>query len=195
MPAAYHVDSWDQLGWKDAFGDARWTKHHHEVARALGQTSWYTPELVWDGRGHGLSDAAPEALRKELAAKATATIEADVELSADKLSVKGAFGPVKGGRLDSGLALEVLVLEDDLSTEVARGENGGRTLRETAVVRESRVAKKLDSEARLPVRFETTVDVAASWRRESLHVAVVLREPRTAVVWQALDVAFVGSAP
>ena len=101
----------------------------------------------------------------------------------------------KGDKLDRGLVIEVLVLEDGLTTEVARGENGGRTLRETAVVRDLKVASTLAKESQDPVKFEANFAVPGSWKREALHVSAVLRAPSRGLVWQALDVALVASSP
>jgi hypothetical protein len=196
VPAAFHVDYWDRLGWKDPFSDARWTKRQHDVGTALKQESLYTPELVWDGRGHGSAPSdASTGLERALRAKPRASLELSAELTAECLAVKGTATPAKGQRLDADLALEVLVLEDGLETKVTAGENKGRTLRETAVVRDQKTALTLAKDSSDPVKFEASFQVPGSWKRDALHVAAVLRAPKTATVWQALDVALVASTP
>ena len=194
VPATFHVDYWDRLGWKDPFSSDRWTQRQRTVGVALKQESLYTPELVWDGRGHGSSaDAATKGLRSALSAPVRAKLELTAELGASRLVVHGTVAPGAQGKLDAGLTVEVLLLEDDLTTEVPRGENGGRTLRETAIVRDAAAASKLENDAREPVKFEAAFDLPTTWNRASLHVAALVREPRTAEVWQALDVALVVS--
>jgi hypothetical protein len=190
VTASYHVDYWDRLGWRDPFSDARWTERQTQTGRALRQSDLYTPELVWRGRGHGSAADARVELVRALAAKekARASIELEVTVGAKRLVARGEVAPASGERLAAGLVLELLVLEDDLTTEVKRGENDGRTLRESSVVRAVTQAKKLEVAASDPVPFEATFDIAESWKREKLHAAAVLREP-AARVWQALDVA------
>src|SRR5581483_315944 len=75
VPADFHVDYWDRLGWADPFASARWTERQKAVARALRQDSYYTPELVWDGRGHGSPADALAALRRALAQPAKARLD------------------------------------------------------------------------------------------------------------------------
>src|SRR6266700_2352979 len=45
----YHVDYWDYLGWKDTFSDHPYTNRQKLYARAFGQDSIYTPEMVVQG--------------------------------------------------------------------------------------------------------------------------------------------------
>ncbi len=195
VAAGFHVDYWDRLGWKDPFASERWTKRQTEIGTALRQENLYTPELVWDGRGHGSSpDDARAALEGLLRARPRASLDLDAVLDGTSLAVRGTVAPAERGQLDAGLAIEVLVLEDGLTTRVERGENRGRTLREADVVRDLVVARTIEKASRDPVPFEASFTVPASWRRESLHVAAILREPATAQVWQALDVALVASS-
>src|SRR5205814_9923293 len=36
VPIAFHVDYWNDLGWKDAYSDARFTQRQRDVAHAVG---------------------------------------------------------------------------------------------------------------------------------------------------------------
>src|SRR6516164_8012234 len=47
---AYHVDYWDDLGWRDRFELAQSVKRQNIYARNLHHASVYTPQLVIDGR-------------------------------------------------------------------------------------------------------------------------------------------------
>jgi hypothetical protein len=187
------VDYWDRLGWSDPFAKPRWTDRQKEAGRALGQSNLYTPELVWSGRAHGSVADARAALERATGAptKARASIELEVVVHTKRLVARGKVAPRAGERLAAGLVVEVLALEDELSTEVERGENRGLTLRESAVVRDLALAKKIDATAE-PVPFEASFELSPSWKRERLHAVAVLREPASRV-WQALDVAPVGS--
>jgi hypothetical protein len=68
------------------------------------------------------------------------------------------------------------VTEDGLSTDVGRGENGGRTLHHAAVVRELRELGKADK-----ATFDATADVSIrpDWNPAQLKVLVLVQDSAT----------------
>lgn len=50
VPVAFHVDYWNNLGWRDRFSSKDWTQRQRIYAATWGDTAVYTPELVLDGR-------------------------------------------------------------------------------------------------------------------------------------------------
>jgi hypothetical protein len=50
VPLALHVDYWDNLGWKDRFGDRRFTARQQELAGYAKTSLVYTPEVFAGGR-------------------------------------------------------------------------------------------------------------------------------------------------
>ena len=50
LPLCFHVDYWDNLGWKDPFSSPLFTQRQGQYANALSSPSLYTPELVISGR-------------------------------------------------------------------------------------------------------------------------------------------------
>src|SRR6516164_1649734 len=67
---AYHVDYWDDLGWRDRFELAQSVKRQNIYARNLHRASVYTPELVIDGRLDALGGDG-SAVARALAAQRT----------------------------------------------------------------------------------------------------------------------------
>jgi hypothetical protein len=49
LTLAYHVDYWNNLGWKDPFASADATRRQRRYAGALGLSGIYTPQMVVDG--------------------------------------------------------------------------------------------------------------------------------------------------
>jgi hypothetical protein len=121
-----HVDYWNDLGWRDPFSQRLFTERQsHYGPRA------YTPQAMVDGRIDVLgSDAAGiERAAKSAAGDPHGSVAA-APAGSGKLRVEIAGLPHHG---DADVI--VAVVEDGLSSKVERGENAGRTLSHTAVVR------------------------------------------------------------
>src|SRR5215471_9400646 len=50
VPAAFHVDYWDYLGWRDPFGAAAYSDRQRAYAAEWKSRSVYTPGFVLDGK-------------------------------------------------------------------------------------------------------------------------------------------------
>jgi hypothetical protein len=49
LPLSFHVDYWDDLGWRDRYSLASATGRQRAYARTLRRSSVYTPQVVIDG--------------------------------------------------------------------------------------------------------------------------------------------------
>jgi hypothetical protein len=129
LPLAFHVTYWNNLGWKDPYSLDVATQRQDAYGHRFGDGS-YTPEMVVDGAvGFVGSDrsAAEVAIREARDAGATAATVTGVR-SGNAITVT-----VGGG---VGSARVVLVGYDAQHvTAVGRGENTGRTLTESNIVR------------------------------------------------------------
>ncbi|MBO0323590.1 DUF1223 domain-containing protein [Muricauda sp. CAU 1633] len=130
---SYHVDYWDYIGWRDPFAKARHTKKQSSYNRKFGYPNNYTPEIVVNGQEHFVGSDRTTAYAKirGYAAKKTTneiTVEG-VQSSGDKIN----FEYSTTGDLDHKLLRAVLVI-DERTTEVKRGENRNRTLHNSNIV-------------------------------------------------------------
>ncbi|HKB80807.1 MAG TPA: DUF1223 domain-containing protein [Thermoanaerobaculia bacterium] len=161
---SFHVDYWDQLGWRDPFSSRAWTQRQMLYVRSMRLNSAYTPQMVVDGKWQfvGSDDAAlrrgvTEASRRAPAgsvsvqatrapAAITATVQADAPPDAD---------------------LVLVVFENGVTVHIAAGENEGLTQTNDAIVR-----------TLMPVSPGTvTIPVDPSWKH--LGVAVLLQDRKT----------------
>lgn len=55
IPLSIHVDYWDYLGWADSFAKPEFTKRQEAYARAAGEHSLYTPQMIFDGQDTAVS--------------------------------------------------------------------------------------------------------------------------------------------
>ena len=165
-----HVDYWDHLGWRDAFSSATFSRRQTEYAeRVFRGGNVYTPQLVINGRQEVVgSDYRGAVAAISKAAKTPARLR--VSLSVDNapnptanISVASADGTPFKKSADVWLA----VVENGLTTKVARGENSGRTLQHSAVVRTIRDLATVDVKS-TTWTGNVPVAIAADWNRAKI---------------------------
>ena len=137
-----HVDYWDRLGWRDPFSAAVFSTRQAEyAAKAFRSGNIYTPQMIVDGHeelvGSDYGAATAAVARAVRQAKPALQISLANERRAVsttaglRANIEAPAGVSPTGTADVFLA----VTEDGLVTQVQRGENGGRQLRHSAVVR------------------------------------------------------------
>ncbi len=167
-----HVDYWNRLGWKDRFSSSDYTRRQERYASRFHLDSAYTPQMVINGRTEFVgndSSRAASTIRDAAKPRHAAPV---IMVSPAGTAVGVSVNNAGHNHLDVILA----VTESDLSTQVGGGENNGRTLRHTAVVRQLRKIGKTSS-GEFTGRSDIAVD--PSWRRENLRVVVFLQDPDT----------------
>jgi hypothetical protein len=161
LPLAFHVTYWDRLGWKDPFSFEAATTRQDRYGHRFGDGS-YTPEIVVDGSvglvgsDRGEVNAAIEQAKHD---RHTAT---DVNV--------GRVGETVAIRIGSGTGSGKVLLigfDHEHTTKIGRGENGGRTLTESNVVRSIRPVgewsgKPLQIEERFPEGQDVAVVIESS---------------------------------
>lgn len=123
VPVAFHVDYWDNLGWRDRFAQSEWTRRQRAYASRWNSPSVYTPAFVLDGQewqdwGRRVSDYP-----SENAGVLAATVNGNI--------VAVTF---QSGLKSGSASAHVAWLGFDLVSQVNAGENSGRSLRHDFVV-------------------------------------------------------------
>jgi hypothetical protein len=131
-----HVTYWNHLGWRDPFSLDAMTERQQEYVRRFSLDSSYTPQMVVDGTSQFVGSDG----RALLSAVSKAAIKPKTNIA------------IEGARWDHGTVrfavhaekmkdarLIAVLAADATHSEVARGENAGRTLHHTAVVRVMKV--------------------------------------------------------
>jgi hypothetical protein len=127
LPLAFHVTYWDSLGWKDPFSLDAATVRQREYARHLGEDGVYTPQMVVDGTTGFVGSSRSQGL-SAITGAAPKTIA--VSVARDGQTILITVGP------GAGQARILLIGFDPAhETHIGRGENGGRTLMESNIVR------------------------------------------------------------
>jgi hypothetical protein len=127
LPLAFHVTYWDYLGWNDPYSLAQATTRQRDYARDLGEDGVYTPQMVVDGTTGFVGSNRSEGL-KAIAGAAHKSVPVSIMRDGQTLLIKVGAG--------AGKARVMLVGFDPThETHIGRGENGGRTLTESNIVR------------------------------------------------------------
>jgi hypothetical protein len=174
-----HVDYWDHLGWRDPFSTPAFSSRQSEYQGQVFRTgSIYTPQLVIDGQFEAVGSDVP-AVRRAVATAAKIP-KAALEMAAWAADV-GHVGVHVRVNLPSGVAVlgpadvVVALTQDHLTSDVHRGENRGRSLAHSAVVRSLTAIGSLKPSVRT---FEATatVPIEADWNLADVRMIGLLQE-------------------
>lgn len=128
----YHVDYWDNLGWKDAFSSTAYTQRQKNYAKEFNLSSIYTPQIVVNGEEQfvGSDDAQlHNTINKDL--KENASENLSVRANAKDNNTIDVSFKANASRNN----LNVALIQSIASTNVQRGENSGATLHHVNIVR------------------------------------------------------------
>jgi hypothetical protein len=186
IPLGFHVDYWNSLGWKDRFSSLDFSQRQERYAQSLKVDGPYTPQMIVDGETEFVGNSAAQAQRSISQAASRQ------ELAAVKISVAGSdqLGvQVKAAGSASAGNVMLAITEDNLTTHVGSGENGGRTLHHAAVVRELRQLGQLHDGS---FQMNVPLSVDKEWKRENLRAVVFVQEGVSGKILGAASVDLVG---
>ena len=183
-----HVEYWNSQSWIDRFSSSVFTQRQNEYVHQLHLATAYTPQIVIDGHLQGVGNNVV-AVRRMIAEASTTPKPATVSLrflSAEELQIK--VEDPSSGRQRVLLA----ITEDGLTTSVSGGENGGRVLKHSAVVRNLRSLGSTSGG-----KFETTVKLPAKsdWKKNSLRLIVLVQNASSGLILGAASIPYSQESP
>jgi hypothetical protein len=168
-----HVDYWNRLGWTDPFSSSKYSERQEFYSNTFKLGEVYTPQMIVNGAEQFVGGNLNEAQRAISAAAKSPKAKVELSVAENKLNVKISEIP------EHTLAnVFVAVAEDDLSTTVKRGENGGRTLSHASVVRELRTIGTIAANDK-SFETETVFQMQPSWKKQNLKIVVFAQIERT----------------
>ena len=178
LALAFHVDYWDYLGWKDRFSSAANTSRQRQLGANNQQQTIYTPEFFVNGMEARGTNNILQKIQHANLQPSPLDLKLTVSRDQSSLLLELEFP----GANDSGGEIHhrYLVYENDLSTDVQRGENSGEILNHEQVVRYMSKAKSL----RRQNQYRIAID--PDWRPENIGVAVLVTSPGDRHYLQAL---------
>jgi len=135
LALSFPVDYWDYLGWKDTLASHDNSERQREYASARGDGEVYTPQMVVNGREHvvGSDDKAIEAAIARNAAGLTVPISITQTPDANTVSIGAATDP----KVTKG-TIWLVMYDPAVTVPIERGENSGKTVTYSNVVRKLR---------------------------------------------------------
>ncbi|GAB4021025.1 DUF1223 domain-containing protein [Spirosoma koreense] len=140
---SFHVDYWNRLGWTDPFSTRQYTDRQRQYDRLL-HTQTYTPQLIINGRQDligGQRNRIEQAIQAIQKQPASAFVGVDGTLTRDSRQLTVRYSLSAPGAYQVHVAL----VQKEAHTSVQRGENGGRTLVNTNVVRQFQTVETSNS--------------------------------------------------
>lgn len=172
----YHVDYFNDRGWKDPYSSAEFTRRQNLYSMRMGLDSIYTPQMIVDGRDQfiGSDTAAAERTITKAAGPVKPRVDAVSNGSSVSVTITG-FGTHL-------VATAVLaVAEDGLVSDVTAGNNRGKKLPHVSVVRQLRAFGKVPEKA---AEYRGTVELPTdpAWKKDNLKYIVFVQEDQSGKV-------------
>ncbi|HYA18332.1 MAG TPA: DUF1223 domain-containing protein, partial [Bryobacteraceae bacterium] len=164
-----HVDYWDDLGWRDPFSSAQFSRRQEDYVSAFHTNGAYTPQMVVDGSTELLGSdphAALAAIVKSSHVPKTSIVIGQtnpVPPDAASIPVRVSLESAPSANAASGSDVILAVTEDNLLSNVTNGENSGSKLPHRAVVRDMRVLGRVGGDGSF--NAQTDVRLSKNWKR------------------------------
>lgn len=128
LALSFGVTYWDQLGWKDTFGQDKFTRRQYTYAKSLGHSGPFTPQIVVNGSADGTGIQRSEL--SGLISSAVRSAGPQLIFNAQSVAI---------GAAQSNADADIWLVRYDprtVNVPVSAGENRGATLPHRNVVKE-----------------------------------------------------------
>lgn len=186
-----HVDYWNRLGWQDPYSSKEFSLRQNNYAQVFRNDSVYTPQMVINGTYELNGSDKEKALEliSKSANKPTCQIEVNYqELKRNTLNIDiniTDLSILNPTQVNTSNEIILAVAEDNLSSSVIRGENAGRKLLHTSVVRKLTVLGQINVNKNNSSNYKSSViiDLSDKWQRDNLKIVVFVQNHITREVF------------
>lgn len=136
IPLAFHVDYWNNRGWKDPYSKFQFTTRQENYSRILAEKQVYTPQAVINGK-ISFTGSKEVVMNEQIQSALKIPADAEVELKIDSTGNDTLYVSYSISKSGSGVnySLRFALTEDGLTSKIGSGENAGKTLEHNNVVR------------------------------------------------------------
>jgi len=180
-----HVDYWDNLGWKDPFSSASFTRRQSGYATLAGHGDVYTPQMVING-GEAVVGSDREAVLAAIR-RAVAKPAAPVSIELAWKNTGDVETTIAAHSAGSGEQVFLAITEDGLASSVKSGENAGHTLGHTGVTRRLIRLGSLKTDGSF--HDARHIELDAAWHKAQLHFVVFIQRGESGAILAAASAA------
>ena len=134
LALAWHVDYWDYLGWADTFAKPDHTDRQRRYSKSFGENQIYTPQAIINGRSHTVgsrTNAIRTILQEYGEQNKGLIVPIKTSLKDDVLDIEISYGDNT-----AKATLWMIYFADQKNLKVERGENHGKDLTYSNIVRD-----------------------------------------------------------
>ncbi|GHF14540.1 hypothetical protein GCM10017044_05800 [Kordiimonas sediminis] len=167
LALSWPVDYWDRLGWEDTFADPYNAQRQAAYNKRLGRGGVFTPQMIFDGRFECVGSRKEEVSEKIQFARTLDRPEYTIGLdkAGDQITLS-----LPQSIVNATISVRVVWYQADATVEIGDGENRGRRLHYTNVVRDFKMLDDWNGDA-------VTHEINTAEAPENVtHIAVLLQE-------------------
>lgn len=184
LTLSWAVDYWDRLGWEDTFAHPHNSMRQAAYNKRFGRGGVFTPQMVFDGRYQSVGSKQDD-VREAVAharEKERLTVQPVLSLDGDTIQLN-----LPETDVPEDIAIVTVWYLSDATVEIGDGENRGRTLHYTNVVRLTDMLPDWNGQA-ASIALDASVGRAAG----ADHLAILMQQgyyhgPIVGAVTIALD--------
>ncbi|NVJ98969.1 MAG: DUF1223 domain-containing protein [Alphaproteobacteria bacterium] len=169
LTLSWPVHYWDRLGWEDTFAHPHNAMRQTAYNKRLGRGGVFTPQMILDGNLQCVG-SKPEKVRNSVE-KARATERQDLMFDLSETPDGNLLLSLPETKIEGMVSVRIVWYLADAEVQIGDGENRGRVLHYTNVVRASDVAFDWKGDART-LTLKTADGLAAG----ADHVAILLQD-------------------
>ena len=173
-PLTFHVDYWNNLGWRDVFSRPEFTERQKAYAQIFKDQGVYTPEMIVNGNDAFVgSDQAKlqDDLNRELSMPASVMVAVSIKKQDNQIIVTYSSQGYSDGDV-----INFALVERGLTTSVTAGENAGRMLHHDSVVKEFQTMPVTQATAQLKIPLNKIRDFTEA------SLIVYVQNPQTMLI-------------
>ena len=166
----FHVDYFNDRGWKDEFSSPVFTDRQNKYSRRLNLDSIYTPQMIVDGQAQFVGSDGRKAADVISKAAIPPKGNVDLELNEQRLEVN-----VQNISKHEAATVYLAATEDNIVSNVKAGNNSGKILKHASVVRGfAEITALTSGQSGLKTSVDLKID--PKWKKENTRYVVFVQE-------------------
>jgi len=177
-----HVDYWNHDGWVDPYSSPEWTSRQVTYVDHFKEGTAYTPQAVIDGQ-QSVVGVRERAIVNAIQQSAQQP-QGQLDMTLEPLTPNGVLKfHVRSGKMpaapNDSVEIWLAIAEKDVAQKVNNGENAGKELRHSAVLRSLQKLGTAGGNDETSFETSSQAKLSRDWNRQNLQVIVFAQEKKS----------------